>query len=258
MPPPMLAQRRPRAPAGFRGAHDPEDGERQAGGGGQSAGEVDRAAPSCGGGHERRREGEHDEGDREVDVEDPRPGDPFGDDATEEHAGGPPGGSGGAVDGEGLHQLLRVGSEEHHQQRQRRRRDQRRAGALNGTRGDLHTGRVGEAGAKGTGGEHDPAEAEEPLGAEEVREAAAEQQEAAERDDVGVEDPRQAVRAEAHVGLDLGQGDADDRRVHDHHELRERDDGKSRPAPRMTGWHETPFRARTSSIKKGSGCRERC
>src|SRR5215204_1511194 len=47
---------------------------------------------------------------------------------------------------------------------------------------------------------------------------------------------------EAQIRLDLGQGHADDRRVHDRHELRERDDGERRPAPRIRGLHRgLPF-----------------
>jgi hypothetical protein len=64
--------------------------------------------------------------------------------------------------------------EEHHQERERRRRDERRADALRGTSGDLHTGRVGQPGGERAGGEHGPAGEEQALGAEEVREPAAE------------------------------------------------------------------------------------
>src|ERR687896_475702 len=70
-----------------------------------------------------------------------------------------------------------------------------------------------------------------------VGQPAAQEQQAAERDDVGVEYPGQVLWAEAEVRLDLGQGHADDRRVHDDHELCERDDGKGRPAPRICGLH---------------------
>ena len=55
------------------------------------------------------------------------------------------------------------------------------------------------------------------------------------------------VGREAEVGLDLGQGHADDRRVHDDHELRERDDGKGRPAPRVCGLHESAFPSRVGA-----------
>src|SRR5215207_8357064 len=66
---------------------------------------------------------------------------------------------------------------------------------------------------------------------------------AAEGDDISVEDPREVLGAEAEVRADLGQGHADDRGVHDHHELRERDQGECRPAPGRCGLHERSFRA---------------
>jgi len=116
-------------------------------------------------------------------------------------------------------------AEEHHQQRERRRRDQRRAGALHRASGDLDLGRAGNAGGQRARSEHGPADAEKSLGTEHVRQAAAEQQQAAEGDDVGVEHPREVLGTEAEVGADVGQRDSDDARVHDDHELCERDDG---------------------------------
>ena len=81
-----------RAPALLGGADDAEDGQRQAGGRGERAGDVDRAAARGRGGISAG-DGEHGERDRDVDVEDPRPGDPLGDHAAEEHAGGAAGGA---------------------------------------------------------------------------------------------------------------------------------------------------------------------
>jgi hypothetical protein len=229
------------APALLRRADDREHGHGQAHRRGDRAGEIDRAAARGHGRHERRRDSENDQRDRDVDVEDPGPRHPLGDHAAQEDAGGAPGGCGGAVDGEGLHQLLRVVAEEHHQQRQCRRGDECRADALDRTGGDLDAGRLGEAGGERAGGQDRPAGEEQALGAEQVGQAAAQEEQAAEGDDVGVEDPREVAGAEAEIALDLGQGHADDRRVHDHHELRERDDGKGRPAPRVGGLHEVPF-----------------
>ena len=62
---------------------------------------------------------------------------------------------------------------------------------------------AGEARHQRTDGQDDPAEAEDPAGPEQVGQPAAEQQQAAERDDVGVEDPAQALGGEAEVGLHL-------------------------------------------------------
>ena len=104
---------------------------------------------------------------------------------------------------------------------------------------------IGEAGGERAGGQDGPAGGEDPAGAEQVGQPAAEQQQAAEGDDVGVEDPATAVGGEAEVGLDLGQRDADDRGVHDDHELGERDERERRPAPRVCGLHEgVPFSGR--------------
>ena len=76
-------------------------------------------------------------------------------------------------------------------------------------------------------GQDRPAGDEHALGAEEVGESASQQEQTAEGDHVGVEHPREVVLVKAQVLLDVGQGDADDRRVHDDHELGQRDDRES-------------------------------
>jgi hypothetical protein len=57
------------------------------------------------------------------------------------------------------------------------------------------------------------------LAVEQVRQASAEQQQPAEGDDVDVEHPGQVGLGEPEVDLHVRQGDPDDRRIHDHHEL---------------------------------------
>jgi hypothetical protein len=108
-------QRGRRPPSLVGRAHDAEHRDGEATGGSGRAEQVDRAAPRRSSRHETRRQREHEQGDRDVDVEDPRPGDPLGDHAAEEDAGRPTRGSGRTVDRERLRQLLRVRPEEHHQ-----------------------------------------------------------------------------------------------------------------------------------------------
>jgi hypothetical protein len=215
------------------GAHDREDERGEAGGREHRPDDVHGTAPGRSGWHQAGRQREREERDGDVDVEDPGPAGPLGEDATHEHAGGTARRGGRAVNGEGLHQLLLIVAKEHHQQRQRRWRDERGTGALHGTGDDLDPGGVGQAGGEGASGEDRPAQAEQPLGAEQVAQPAAEEQQAAEGDHVGVEHPREVPGGEAEVGTDVGQRHADDGRVHDHHQLRTRDDGQGRPAPRI-------------------------
>ena len=66
--------------------------------------------------------------------------------------------------------------------------------------------------------------------AEEVAETTGQEEQAAEGDQVGVDDPGQVGLAHVEVGLDGGEGDGDDGRVEDDHELSEADDGERQPA----------------------------
>ena len=65
---------------------------------------------------------------------------------------------------------------------------------------------------------------EQPAAAEDVAEPAAEQQQAAEGEGEGVQHPGEGSRAEAQVGVDLGERDVHDRRVEDEHQLRDQHD----------------------------------
>ena len=77
--------------------------------------------------------------------------------------------------------------------------------------------------------EEDEAGEEHALAPDQVAGAPAEQEEAAEEQRVGVDDPLQARLGEAEVGLDRRQRDVHDRRVEDHHELREADEDEDEP-----------------------------
>ena len=81
-------------------------------------------------------------------------------------------------------------------------------------------------------GEHDQAGDEDAAAAEQVGDPSAEQEEAAVGEDVAVDDPLQALLAEAEVALDRRQGDIEDRGVEDVHELDEAEqeqDGDAAP-----------------------------
>ena len=121
-------------------------------------------------------------------------------------------------------------AEQRHQQRQRGRGDQRGAGALDRAAGDLDADVAGGAGEHASRRQDEPAGDEDLPGPEEVGEPAAEQQQSAEGDDVGVEHPRQRLGGEAELGLHVGEGDADDRRVHDDDELGGGDECEPEPA----------------------------
>ena len=144
-------------------------------------------------------------GEGHVDEEHPGPGRELGEDAAEEDPGRAAGGCRGAVDRQRLGQLLRRRTEDSEQQGQGGGCDQRRPGALDGAADQFDGRAAGGAGHQRPGREHDPAGGEDATGSEQVREPAAEEQQAAERDDVGVEDPAEALGCEAEVVLNLRQ-----------------------------------------------------
>ena len=87
---------------------------------------------------------------------------------------------------------------------------------------------VGEAAGQRRAREDDQAGDEHEAAAEQVGHPAAEQEEAAVGEDVAVDDPLQALLAEAEVGLDRGQRDVEDRRVEHVHELDEAEQQQDR------------------------------
>ena len=78
--------------------------------------------------------------------------------------------------------------------------------------------------------EHDQARDKDEAAPEQIGQAAAEQEEAAVGEDVAIDHPLQALLAEAEVVLDRRQGDVQDRRVQDVHELDEAEHGQDRNA----------------------------
>ena len=91
-----------------------------------------------------------------------------------------------------------------------------------------HSGRLRQPAEEGGEREDGDAAEEEPAPAEHVAEPAAEQQQAAEGEGEGAQHPGEGGRAEAEVGVDLGERDVHDRRVEDEHQLRGQHDGDAR------------------------------
>ena len=88
---------------------------------------------------------------------------------------------------------------------------------------------VGEPAEERRGREEDEPGEEHPLAADQVAGATAEQQEPAEQERVRVDDPLEARLGDPELRLDRRERDVHDRRVEDHHELREADEDQDEP-----------------------------
>jgi hypothetical protein len=106
-----------------------------------------------------------------------------------------------------------------HEDRQGGRRHDRRADALHDAPEHERRGPPRETAQQARGAEQRGSRHQDPPAAEEVARATAEQQQAAEADQVGTQDPLDAVGGEAEVPLDRGDAEDDDLRVEDHHEV---------------------------------------
>ena len=177
------------------------------------------------GGHRRR------DGEQQVHVQAPAPGEPLGERAAEQQPDGGPAAGDGAEDAERLPALGRLG-ERRGEERERGGREQRAEDALRGAGGDEHAERAGGASYGRGGGEAEQPGDERPLAAEEVAEAPAEQQERAEGERVGRDDPLAQVVGEAEVALGRGQRDVHDGHVEHDHELGDAEHGEDEPGPR--------------------------
>ena len=89
---------------------------------------------------------------------------------------------------------------------------------------------------------------EDALAPDQIARAAAEQQKATEDERVGVDDPLEVRLAQAQIGLDGREGDVDDRRVEDDHELREADQDEDDPGIRG-GSHWVSDRKADGSVR---------
>ena len=177
--------------------------------------------------------------DRQVDEEDPVPGEEVREDPAGEHPEGP---TSGEDEPEDAHRLGTVGrlGEEHHRERERDRRDKRAAEALDRARGHQLPLRGREpAGERGEGEERD-ADQEHAALPEEVAQPPAQQQEAAEREQVGVDHPGERGLREAEVVPDRREGDVHDRHIQHDHQVAEAEDDQREPACAAGGRHTRP------------------
>ncbi len=182
----------------------------------ERAGDVEAGARGVGLGEAQAGEREQRDAERDVQPEDPVPGDVLGEAAADERAAGdgeavdrapdavghaaPLGGDGGGEEGEG-----------------QRHRD-RGADALDGAGGDQAVDAGGERGGGRGGGEYRHADDEEPAPAEAVAEGGAEHEEDGEGEGVGVHRPLEVLEAAAEVLADGGEGGGDDEVVEGRHE----------------------------------------
>ncbi len=204
------------APAGGVAAHepphDPERGERDQ----HQPREVERAVAPARlrdpGEHERHRQ----QPDRDVDPEDPLPGQAVGDRAAD-HRPAPDGQAGQALQ-RAHRRAAALGREGGADERQRERHHERRADALDGT-GDDQRGRVGRQRAGGRGErEQRQARGEQPSPPEAVAERGRGQQQHREGEVVGVHRPLEFFDRGSEVGADRGERGRDDERVERDHE----------------------------------------
>ena len=173
-----------------------------------------------GGERDRRR------ADREVDEEDPAPGEPRGEHTAGERADRDRCADRRAPDPERRAALLAV--ELLRDQRERGREHHRAADSLHAAGDDQEERVVGEPAGERGDREEDDAQHEDPLAAEEVGERAGGQDAGRQRERVGVDHPLEVGERRVERPLDRRQGDVDDRDVQQQHESG-RTDGHERP-----------------------------
>jgi hypothetical protein len=221
-----------RAPAVARGARQRVDEQHEPAGHGHRAGDVEVPVAQVGPAlaQEHGRDCGRRNADGDVDEEDPGPAQVAGEDAAKQDAGSRAAARGGAVDPQRKVAVaaLREGG---HQERQRRGREQRPAEALEGAETDQRALRPRDPAKKRACGEEEKTADEQPAPAKEIRQATTEEQRPAEEDRVRRDDPLQARRRKAEVGLDRREGDVHYRYVEDDHELRRDYESQSAPAP---------------------------
>ena len=225
--------------------HDRVDGQHERGRDRDRAPDVEPrlARRAAGGGEEDDAEGEDRDSDRDVDEEDPVPGQEIREDPAEEHADGA---SAGRDEAEDAHRLRAVSGfgEESHDQRERDCRDDRAAEALDRARGDEQALRGGEpACERGDREERDTREEHLPMPVE-VAKASCQKQEASECQQVGVDDPRERGLREAEILTNRRQRDVHDRRVEHDHQISETENDECDPAPAVVQGHGFPYTER--------------
>ena len=188
---------------------------------------------------------EHGDSDRDVDEEDPRPGEVLGQRAAEDQADRAAADRDRGPDAERLRPLGPFG-ERGRDDREGGRRDERRAEPLQAARADQHSGARREPVQQRRGREDDETEQEQPLPAEQVARAAAQEQEPAEDERVGVDDPLEVRLGKAQVLLDRRERDVHDGPVEHDHELGKADENEDQPGVRRATRHRYSFGKRTA------------
>ena len=179
--------------------------------------------------NDRRRDGDH-----EVDVQAPAPGQHLRERAAEYEA------ERGAAAGDRTEdperrRPVRRALERHRQQSERRGREQRAERALERAGRHQHAEGLGQSADRRGDREPDQAGDERPLAPEQITELSAQQQEAAERQRIGGDDPLPALGRETQRLLSRGNRDRHDRRVQHHHQLRDAQQCEHRPSIRFGG-----------------------
>ena len=187
-------------------------------------------------------ERERGEPDRDVDEEDPLPGEDVGEDAAEEHARGCAEATHGAPGTQGDVALPAL-AERRGQDRERGRRDRGGAQSLQRASGDQRRLAPGEAAEERADREDDQAGHEDHAAPEDVGETTAQQQKAAEDERIRADHPLQVLLREAQVFLDGRQRDVDDRDVQNDDELRDAEERQCKPFHTCRSDHvrETPL-----------------
>ncbi len=234
----MNAARRTTAAANepIVGADEPVHQRHHAERRGQRAGEVEVAGVPLGLLDVAGREERDDEGDRDVDEEDPAPVEPLDEHAAGDQADRAAAGRDAGEDAEGP-VAFRAFVEGRGDEGEGGRRGDRAADALEGTGGEELPFALGQSAEERGESEEEHAEDEHAAAPEDVARAPSEEQEAAERERVGVDDPGQAGRGEVQRALDVRERDVHDRDVEDHHQLTGRDDeqGDALAVPALAG-----------------------
>ena len=216
------ADRLGRTPADLGSPHEGVDQKEHPGGDEHRPRKIEAAlpAPASLTAEERECAKAGQDGDRDVEVEDPAPARPFCEDTAEHDAGGARETGHSRPCTERQISVASVG-ERGRQDRERGRRHHRRAGSLGEPGGDEHPLRLGQATReRGEREESEPADEDAPS-PDQVGSAPAEEQEAAVGEHVAADDPLQALLGEVQVVPDRGQGDVDDRDVEEVEELDE-------------------------------------
>ncbi len=169
--------------------------------------------------------------DRDVDEHDPAPRRELGEKPAGDQTRRAAGGGDRRVEADGANPLLTLG-EGGRQERERGGCGQGRARALERPGGQERPRRRCQPAEERADRKDGDAEEEDAAATEEVARPGPEKQESAEGEDVGVEHPRQRVRRESEVLLDVGKGDVDDRGVEHDHQLGCEDDGQEQRAMR--------------------------